>query len=392
MRKQRQIAMAVPPNVYWTVAKGKRYFFHQIGRGTAKAGPVTRLGSDERALWDTYRAKVSEPALPALVTSGDTFRAMVEAFRASPKWESYRGNTPRAYNHYLDKMVEVWGDLKSWEISPAAVLAFRDSMGGSPGGAHAMVTIGKTVCKWAVPRNWMPINPFREIEPLPTDDDGHWPWPDWAVDYVIDHAPADLARLVYLGVEIGQRESDLLRMGPFNVERRDSKTGLWVRPIKTAAKRRAFWVPLRAQAALTVERWQAEPLTFYGGRWGHTVTIPPGATFILSPAGAIYTPEGLRSRWNRWLAKDAGKAFLDRWAAHETALRTRDCMDIPDVMRPTIHGLRSTAVVRRRRAGYSDGQVSNDIGMSIQMVKRYSRFMDQQEAAVGNIVMLEARK
>jgi hypothetical protein len=40
-------------------------------------------------------------------------------------------------------------------------------------------------------------------------------------------------------------------------------------------------------------------------------------------------------------------------------------------------------------AGYSVQQIANHIGMSVQMVTRYSRFMDQKEAAENNIVVLE---
>jgi hypothetical protein len=36
-------------------------------------------------------------------------------------------------------------------------------------------------------------------------------------------------------------------------------------------------------------------------------------------------------------------------------------------------------------AGYQPQQISNDIGMSLGMVSRYSRFMDQREAAENNI-------
>ena len=59
------------------------------------------------------------------------------------------------------------------------------------------------------------------------------------------------------------------------------------------------------------------------------------------------------------------------------------------IFKPTLHGLRSTSVVLRRIAGYSDQQVSDDIGMSLSMVKRYSRFMDQKAAAENDIVILE---
>jgi hypothetical protein len=65
--------------------------------------------------------------------------------------------------------------------------------------------------------------------------------------------------------------------------------------------------------------------------------------------------------------------------------------EVPEgaIFKPPFQGLRSTAVVRRRQAGYTAGQISNDIGMRIGTVMRYSRFMDPRETAAGHIVVLE---
>jgi integrase len=103
-----------------------------------------------------------------------------------------------------------------------------------------MLIVGKTLFKWGVPRNFAPANPFREVAPIPTEDDGHRPWPDWAVELVLNTAPADLRRFVFLAQATGQRESDVVRMGTSWREGR----GLWVRPLKTRKRRRAFFVPL----------------------------------------------------------------------------------------------------------------------------------------------------
>jgi hypothetical protein len=46
---------------------------------------------------------------------------------------------------------------------------------------------------------------------------------------------------------------------------------------------------------------------------------------------------------------------------------------------PTIHGLRGTGILARRTLGHDIAQISNDIGMSRQMVEHYMRFKDQVE-------------
>ncbi|MGE3245059.1 MAG: hypothetical protein AB7J19_01910 [Beijerinckiaceae bacterium] len=384
MPRKRTIDVQMPPDVYWTASRGRRYFYHKKNRGTAHAGPRTALGSDERILWQVYREKIEADPEPV----AQTFGGMVEAFMASPKWSKYAPATKKDFGFYLGKMAGIWGELGPREISPQGVLALRDSMAESPGSANHLVTVGKVLCKWAIPYGWLTVNPFADIEPIQTDDDGHWPWPDWAVSLVLDKAWPDLARFVFLAVETGQRESDLVRMGQGWMEGR----GIRSRPQKTRRRRGAFWIPLTAGALARIARWSSEPLVFTGGRWGHESQVQTPDTFFLSPAGNAYTTEGIRSRWNRWLRTADGTDFLKRWAAWESDIRERDQMPATGEMRPTLHGLRATAVVRRRLAGYQNEQISNDIGMSIQMVIRYARFIDQAQAAATNIVLLDRSK
>ena len=47
----------------------------------------------------------------------------------------------------------------------------------------------------------------------------------------------------------------------------------------------------------------------------------------------------------------------------------------------TIHGLRATAVCDRRLQGIAEQNIASDIGMSVDMVRRYSRHIDQAENA-----------
>lgn len=66
-----------------------------------------------------------------------------------------------------------------------------------------------------------------------------------------------------------------------------------------------------------------------------------------------------------------GRKRVALWTDWERALCERDgeAVDQDTVFKPTLHGLRSTAIVTRRLAGYSVQPVSNDIGMSISMVE-----------------------
>jgi hypothetical protein len=56
-------------------------------------------------------------------------------------------------------------------------------------------------------------------------------------------------------------------------------------------------------------------------------------------------------------------------------------IDPDDTTGPTIHGLRGTGILLRLSEGYDTDQISNDVGMSRQMVEHYMRFRDQMGLA-----------
>jgi integrase len=388
MARKRTGVVGLPPNVHAVKAKGHTYYYFQRNRGTAQPGERIPLGKDltDPEFWKRHNEAAG--IIPESEKTG-TIARMIAAWKTSPEWRTYSEATQRDYTFYADKIETAWGREQAKAIKPKHALALRDKLSDSPGSANHLIVVGKTLWKWGIPREFASENPFREIAGLSIEDDGHRPWPQWALDYVEKHAYPDLARFVYLAVQTGQRESDVVRFGASAVD----GGGLWVRPIKTRKKRKAFWVPLLKEARARVASWQDTPVIFDLIRRKQPLAVGPCETYVFSPRGSAYTTEGLRSRWNRWLVTEAGKEFAAKWDKWERALRERDGEEIPadEELRPTLHGLRSTAVVTRRLAGYKDEDVSNDIGMSLPMVRRYSRFIDQRAAAENNIVLLEER-
>jgi hypothetical protein len=51
---------------------------------------------------------------------------------------------------------------------------------------------------------------------------------------------------------------------------------------------------------------------------------------------------------------------------------------LPKLEGTTLHGLRSTAVIRLRRAGLTPLQIQDIVGMSLPMITRYCRFADRK--------------
>jgi integrase len=171
-----------------------------------------------------------------------------------------------------------------------------------------------------------------------------------------------------LGIMTCQRASDLVRMGPDN----RSKNGIWCRPIKTKQRRKSFWIPLSVNDAIVLDGWSQAPMMFTASRWKSPIPRHRHDLYPYSPKGVPYNPTSLRARWIRWLNRTAdGIELCDRWRTWiSQQIKKYDWeIDASEVKYPTIHGLRGTGILARRALGHDIAQISNDVGMSRQMVE-----------------------
>ncbi|PXW61581.1 hypothetical protein C7450_10398 [Chelatococcus asaccharovorans] len=390
-RKKVAAVISLPPEVQWVrSAKGKVYYYWVPNRNTRQQGAREALPGDPmakptdtafKAFWAAVEAKGSiDPQRPP----GSVSR-LVSEYRESEEFKSLGEGTQATYEVHMRRFEnpEGWGLSPAKDLSPFAVKLLRDSIRGTPVMANQMVSVGRTIWAWGIPLGLLgktPHNPFEHVKDLDIPDRGHVPWPEWARTYVIENAPADLVRLVKLGVMTCQRESDLVRMGP---EQRDGN-GIWCRPQKTRRKRRAFRVPLSTADAFELDRWAETPIRFENSRWKAPIERYRDDLYLYTPRAQPYTPDRLRARWGRWLNETpAGKQLCETWREWLAAQVRKYQWDIDpeDVRGPTIHGLRGAGVLVRLKAGYDADAVSNDIGMSLPMVQRYTRFRDQIDIA-----------
>jgi integrase len=161
-----------------------------------------------------------------------------------------------------------------------------------------------------------------------------------------------------LGAHTGQRGSDLVRVGPTDVEIHDGRAGICLRQAKTG---REVWIPIVSALADAIATWERVP-----GPWLRHLDGRP------------------------WTRRELTKAWI--WERdHNPALAPlRRCG--PDKDQPLrLHGLRGHACVSLLRAGCTTRQVSDVVGMSEQMVARYTRLSAQRDNATAAIVQLEGR-
>lgn len=284
----------------------------------------------------------------ALVTE-DCFAAVIRTYLNSPKFLGYEENTRELWGRELRFAAhpDCLGAVSLASIRPALVQAFLDGLDGRPGKQAASLTALKALEKWAVVRDLLPRAITLGVE-TGKPRGGHVPWTDEQVALAEQRARSHIARVVTLGANTGQRGSDLIRMGPTDLEIFNGLTGIKVVQKKT---KREVWVPVTSPLAKAMETWARRP--------GPYLTRADG------------------SPWNR-------EALSNAW---DYERKTNPALEpLRDLV---LHGLRGTACVRLRRSGATIPQIADMVGMSEAMVARYCRFSIQRENAAAAVFHLE---
>lgn len=288
----------------------------------------------------------------------DSFASLIRLFMsaANPKWiqeppSGYSDSTKDAWGRELRFMSrpDCLGALSRQEIRPALVQAFFDGIADRPGKQASALAALRQLEKWAVVRELLPRQITIGIE-IQKSDGGHTPWSDAQVELAELHARPDIARAITLGANTGQRGSDLVRMGPTDMETVDGLDGINVRQQKTG---REVWVPITSTLAKAMAQWDRRP-----------------GPFLVRPDGRAWTRKALYAAWV--YERDTNPKLAPLKAAGL----------VP-------HGLRGHACVRLSRAGANTRQISDMVGMSEEMVKRYTRLSDQKANATAAVLHLE---
>jgi len=266
----------------------------------------------------------------------ECFAAVICAFLASPRFHDYSSATQEVWGRELRlaERPDTLGAISVNILRPALVQAFMDGMADRPGKQAAALAALRQVERWAIVRDLLPQPITMGVE-VAKSHEGHHPWSDEQVALAEAHARPELARVITLGANIGQRGSDLVKMRWSDLEDYNGRTGINVVQKKTG---REIWVPITQALETVMATWERRP-----------------GFILLRPTGIPWTRKALTWAWiverhsNPALAPLAGLV---------------------------LHGLRATACVRLQRAGATTRQIAAMVGMSEQMVGRYCRFSD----------------
>lgn len=330
--------MPLPKGITRIVNKrtGKEYWYHQERRGKPDAGPRTALPEFGTPKFYLELARLTGQA-PA---PQNTIDKLIAEFKAQPEWGKRRPNTIATYETALGHISDAWGKQDPAGLTAAHVLALRTAFGDRPSMGNMVLVMVRALMALAVQTGLRMDNPAREIKKIEeTPDEAKPLTPEAWAAITSDAAPVALQRFAYLGRATGQRISDLVTMRPAD---RDAD-GIILTITKLRDK--PHWCPLRPEEIATIDGWKQFP----------------AATYVTRENGRRHSDDTLRFAWNAFAATEAGKALRGF----------------------TPHDLRATKVCDERIRGKNHGQIAAMVGMSVEMVTKYSKYIDQRLAAGG---------
>jgi hypothetical protein len=338
MARRKNVGMIeLPSSVHAVKSRGRIYYYWHPHRGTALEGKRVALGTDPRdpVFWEKLKAAQGK-------ASGDvepwTFAALALAYRGSAEWEKNRPNTKKVYNIYIDRIIDKWGPFPVSSVTAREIYALRELYADTPSLANQLVKMLRTLIGFGIPRGYIDRNPAADVKPIPIVDIEHArPWPEEAFKRIVETAPESIRRAAFLGRATGQRRSDLVRFG--RKYRRDD--GLQFKIGKLRDK--DHFIPLKESELAEIDSWSCSDT----GPW------------VTNAAGKPMTGNALSFALEAFLA---GAPELSEFR-----------------LKP--HGLRAMAVCDRRLDGLSHQEISAQLCMSLPMVMRYSKHIDQERLA-----------
>jgi integrase len=255
-----------------------------------------------------------------------TFATVIRAYRDSDKFKSLARTTQISYSYAFraadDPNPNSLGSQPIGEMRPALMQAFLDEFADHPATQRNAKGAFAALEKWALVRELLPqaITTGTEVS------NAHESYEPWSDEHI---------RIV----ATGQRGSDLVRMKWTDLETNEGVEGIRVVTQKTG---RSLWIALPEN----VLAWPRS-LGFIAPRYD----------------GMPFTRPQLSSAWE-----------------HER--KTNPQLAPHKKLGLSFHGLRASKVIALRLQNIEPTLIANVVGMSVQMVERYSQKANQIAAAL----------
>jgi integrase len=342
LKRRRSVGVVeLPKGVHRVVSRGREYFYWQPGRSTRYASKRVRLPNDPQSpeFWVALReAQGASGGVREI-----TFGAVCDLYQTSVSFHKLTEGTKDQYRRQLRSARAGFGAFPVGSMRPNLIREVVEGLAERPGQANNFLGVMRAVSAWAVARDYLPASITAGVKPFPKEG-GHRPWTEAQIAAAHEHLSGPVRRGIMLALYTGQRGSDVVRLAWTDVD----EGGFRLTQRKT---KREVWCPIVPELAVEMATWEKLP-----------------GPFLRQNDGKPYSRKLLSEHFAETRAK------------------------IPALAAATIHGLRSTAVVRLRRAGLTTPQIQDVVGMSLAMIERYSRFADRKASGLAAVVKLSERK
>ena len=350
MPKKKKLSdiLKLPRGVHPVISRGKLYLYFQGGRNTRRQGKRHTLPRDPHTpqFWTALRqAQGLASEAPA-----DTVNALIDAFIAAfptPLKHKLSASTQAAYKRWLKLARNAWGELRAEGLRPVHVLNLMDTLNNTPGKANAFLGAMRALSKFARTRDLVPSSFIEGVSAYDVSDKGHKPWTPAQIQAAHEKLTGMVRRGVMLALYTGQRGSDVVRLGWTDIDSGPEGDGFKLTQKKTGVE---AWCPILPELTTEMSTWKKQPGPF------------------------VVQDNGKQITWKHF------------WKHFDEARE-----QIPELKGTTLHGLRANAVIRLRQEDMTTSQIVDTIGLSRQMVERYSRFADRKQSGQAVLIKLKER-
>lgn len=326
----------VPKYVYVQRIKGKTYYRFR------RNGLAVRLPdfADKAAFHAAYARLMVEPEAPLDRYTEGSVAHTIDLYLRSADFSKLKLGTKRDYRRYLDRLDRAAGAMPMARLDNSFWHQIRDKLKDTPSAATHAISVGRTLCRFAVSRRIITSDPTAGIGRL-GGGESYERWQEAALNAFRASASPTMRLALELGVYTGQRLSDVIAM------RWESYNGdrIMVRQQKT----------------------------------GVNLSIPahPDLRALLDP---------LRKDSGPILTSRSGLPFHPRVFSRDFR-NARIAAGLPDGL--SFHGLRHTAASVLAEAGATGPEIQSITGhKSLKLVEHYIRQADQEVQAKRAIARL----
>lgn len=311
--------------------KGKVYY-----RFRRKGAPAVRLpgspGTPE--FHSAYAQLLVEPSIQMDRYAEGSVAHTIDMYVKSAEFSKLKPGSKRDYTRYLNRLDNAVGPLPLASLDTAFWHQIRDKLKDTPSAASHAISVGRTLCRFAVARRIIPSDPTSGIVRLRGAEKSYERWKDAALDALRESATPMMRLALELGVYTGQRLSDVIAMR---------------------------WEAYDGDRIMVVQQKTETPLA---------LPVHPQLKALLDP---------LRKPSGPILTSRSGAAFHPRVFSRDFR-EARIKAGLPEGL--SFHGLRHTAASVLAEAGATGPEIQAITGhKSLKLVEHYIRQADQEVQA-----------